>query len=360
MSKIEETTKNASGNDLTVNSRHIFRTLKNTLSADPVEKITETTIMKKYGLTRNRARYILNKLESEGYVRRVKGKGTFPIHTNAVSAKGIHIVYGLNNFRELIRSGSSATLFALMDGILTAPAVTQCIIKYFIIQDCESTHTVRQRMLNLEKNNALLFLSPLECLQYVEFCADEKIPSVSYTADTPSYNFIRHDAAEGTCKAITYLISQKKKKILFAGYNHLHPASRERLNGYRRALAAHGIPYDAQLIIPFAGMRDIDLDALRRALGNGADAVFISSQTFFNPVSEIIKEKKIQYPQNISLICFDDVPEFALQKPAVSAVSPPFTEIGRCILESLIDMIEFGYRECRKTFGCNLILRDSA
>src|SRR5690606_27780593 len=136
---------------------------------------------------------------------------------------------------------------------------------------------------------------------------------------------------EASREGVSYLLSLGHTRIgAIVGPQHLS-TSRERLAGYRLALAAAGIPFDEDLVC-HGNFRHEDayragLGLLRRA--NRPTAIFASNNLMALGMLRAIQEIGLRCPEDISIISFDDFDGAALFKPALTTIAQPTTEIGR-------------------------------
>lgn len=116
---------------------------------------------------------------------------------------------------------------------------------------------------------------------------------------------------------------------------------RERLRGYLDALDDAGVPFDAGLILDGTQL-DADLTDRYRALLRGespATAVFCSETAALIRTITAIGDLGLAYPDDVSLIGFDDSPWAAIMRPPLTMVSQPTFEVGTTAAEVLLRRI---------------------
>ena len=85
-----------------------------------------------------------------------------------------------------------------------------------------------------------------------------------------------------------------------------------RLEGYRQALAAAGMPYDEQLIVNVGNWHRSDgAEAMRSALASGLqfDAVVAFNDSIALGAVRVLQENGIRVPEDVAVIGFDDIDE---------------------------------------------------
>ncbi|MEU6718385.1 LacI family DNA-binding transcriptional regulator [Nonomuraea sp. NPDC046802] len=147
---------------------------------------------------------------------------------------------------------------------------------------------------------------------------DSTVPSV--TAD---------NLAGGTT-VVEHLLGLGHRRIAFiAGRSNLE-AAWLREEGYRRALAAAGVPVDPTLI----ARGDFNPESavpLARALMDREDrptAIFAASDGMALKVLEVAKELGLSVPGDLSLAGFDNIPESALSDPGLTTVDQSMDRLG--------------------------------
>ena len=151
------------------------------------------------------------------------------------------------------------------------------------------------------------------------------------------------DDYSGAFEAVEYLIQSGRKRIAhLAGPLNLSIA-RERMAGYREALAKYGLPWRDDLVV-FGGLNEEDgtsgfVELLNRA-EEPPDAVFAVNDPVACGAYLVIREKGIAIPRDMALIGFSDSPLSSLIDPPLTTVRQPAYEMGKTAAEFLIDQIE--------------------
>lgn len=131
--------------------------------------------------------------------------------------------------------------------------------------------------------------------------------------------------------ATQHLIEAGHRRIAFLGGPRTMMSTGERLAGCRQALAAAGP--DADLVAMTFGNYSI---AQGRAsaedlLGNlsGATAVIAASDGMAVGLMEVLMERGLRVPDDLSIVTFDDVEPVHLFNPPLTAIHQPVAEMGR-------------------------------
>ncbi len=137
-----------------------------------------------------------------------------------------------------------------------------------------------------------------------------------------------------------HLVAGGRTRIAALGSQpHLMNGTAERrLEGYRQALAAAGLPHDPALEIPVERLHRADGAAgMRRLLdaGTPVDAVFgFSDQLALGALHEATL-RGLRVPAEVAVAGFDDVEDGRYANPALTTVSPDKAAIARSALDCL-------------------------
>lgn len=115
-----------------------------------------------------------------------------------------------------------------------------------------------------------------------------------------------------------------------------------RLEGYRQALAAAGLPEADELIrVAEPWNRESGAIAARRMLEEGVsfDAVFALNDTLGLGVLRALGETGIRVPEEVAVIGFDNIDESRFSVPSMSSVDPGREEIAEIAVELLLERI---------------------
>ena len=171
------------------------------------------------------------------------------------------------------------------------------------------------------------------------------VPLVLVDSSHPQFDSIRVKNREGAYEATRHLISLGHREIgMINGSLDTHPGS-ERLEGYRSALQAGGIPYNPERLY-ISGVakqdgfsRESGRESMTRLLaetrgGNRPTAVVVSCDIQALGVLEVIQEHGLRVPEDIAVVGFDDI-ELA-QHARLTTMRQPMHEMGLLAMERLL------------------------
>ncbi|QQA44338.1 LacI family DNA-binding transcriptional regulator [Pelagovum pacificum] len=188
---------------------------------------------------------------------------------------------------------------------------------------------------------------------------------VLYDNDVPGLPadraFVEHRKASR--EAVEYLLRLGHRRIATIHGMERDSAGRERLGGYRDAMAAAGISPDPELIVD-GGWNEVGgRAAIARlmALETPPTAVYSANYSMSFGALEWCRDNGVRLPDDLSWVSFDDVPAFCLHSPKITAVDQRRDNIAVAI-----DRLLEGQRlkpgpEHRQevAVSCDLVIRDS-
>ena len=145
-------------------------------------------------------------------------------------------------------------------------------------------------------------------------------------------------------QAVEYLISLGHRRIaaLVAACND-RSISELRCQGYRAALAEHGIPFDPALVVETGsfGMAEAyrgTEELLRRE--TGCTAIFTLSDMMAIAAIKSLTDHGCRVPEDCSVIAIDGIPMSNYTIPTLTTLEQPGQEMGREGIRVLLDMVE--------------------
>jgi len=237
-----------------------------------------------------------------------------------------------------------------------------------ILCDSEENHEREVESIELLKNRKVdgLIVSPVgrESKHLVRIY-ESGIPMVTVDRYFPNSNlpFVSSDNFDGALKATNYLISNGHRTIAFIqGLPGTSP-NNDRIRGYREAHLQNNIIIDETLIVGDSfgeqnGYVETKL-LLRRTVR--PTAIFAISNLISLGALRAINEEKMNVPENISLISFDDQPYSDYLQTPMTTVSQQNEEMGIVATKLLFDLIKTKDRSKPKSLllPTKLIIRKS-
>jgi LacI family transcriptional regulator len=148
---------------------------------------------------------------------------------------------------------------------------------------------------------------------------------------------------------------------------HIHGQSwtdpaRDRIRGYRRALAEHDILYDPALVLPgnWEPPTGYQHTMTLLDLPDPPTAIFLSNDMMALGAYDALKERGLRIPEDVSVVGYDDREVAQFMRPPLTTVVLPHSEMGLQAAETLIDAAAGSAgRQPQIKVECTLVDRDS-
>ncbi|RKR92540.1 LacI family transcriptional regulator [Micromonospora pisi] len=167
----------------------------------------------------------------------------------------------------------------------------------------------------------------------------------------------------GGLRATEHLLSLNHRRIGFIAGPPRLLCSRARLDGYRAALEAAGLPVDHQLIAPGDFYHESGYSS-GTALLNLADpptAIFASSDQMAFGAYEAVRRRGLRVPDDVSVVGFDDLPEARWSSPPLTTVRQPLAEMGLLAARTVLRLARGEAVDTpRVELSTDLVVRDSS
>jgi len=171
------------------------------------------------------------------------------------------------------------------------------------------------------------------------------------------------DSATGARRLVEHLLGVGHRDIAHFTDAEDTSTGRDRLQGYREALAAAGIPAREELVFrttvdQIGGYRAAQ-EAL--ALEPRPTAIFAVNNMTAVGAMKALRERNLSVPEDIAIVCFDDVEHLAVLSPFLTVVDQPAETLGALGAQLLLERIagKAGDRSRRITLQTDLIVRRS-
>ena len=169
------------------------------------------------------------------------------------------------------------------------------------------------------------------------------------------------DDLAGAQMAVEYLVKLGHRKIAYVGCPGRPLSNRRRFEGYKTALGLHGIDVDDRMVVQVPGMDDLSRG--RKAVdlilaGGRPSAIFCFNDLTAVGVLQVLREKGVDVPGEVSLVGFDDIPLASMVCPALTTVAQPKEEMGIKAMEMLLALIN-GKEQENVVVKPRLVIRES-
>jgi LacI family transcriptional regulator len=299
-----------------------------------------------------------------------------------VWAKAKELNYKPNMMARSLRMGRSHTIGLIVADISNAFYARMCRAvedtaskkNYHVLfgssdEKAEKERTLIQ-MLRDRGVDGLIISTTLSNNEDIEELKKENFPFVLVDRFIPGAEmpFVTADNYQGSVEVMDHLLQMGVDRIgqLTISPSHLTSIT-ERTRGYREALKKNGIEVDEDLIreISYDNIKG-DMEKVLPELVNGPEGIkglFVLNNNLAMAALEVLNDLGKRIPEDIAVVCFDDVDLFRFVTPPITAVSQPVVEMGKQSVEILLEMIEnknkFDLKSAQRFLPTSLIVRES-
>lgn len=172
------------------------------------------------------------------------------------------------------------------------------------------------------------------------------------------------DEEGGAYAATSHLLDAGHRRIAYLQSASPIPAAEERLRGYRAALAARGLAFDASLVSPGVAEHPGGFEAATVLLArpDRPTALFCFNDRMAAGAVHAAHRLGLSVPGDLSLVGFDNEELVApLIEPPLTTVQLPHYEMGRWAVEHLLDAVsgDSAGRPEQHRIRCPLVVRES-
>ncbi len=176
--------------------------------------------------------------------------------------------------------------------------------------------------------------------------------------EASAYCTVGSDNIAGAIAAVEHLVAGGRRQILFLG-DPTGPEIRQRYEGYRQALAAHGLRVEE--LVPAHLTAEPAHQTIRELLNSGRrfDALFAASDVIAMSAMRALAAAGRRVPEDVAVVGFDDI--------AIAAhASPPLTTVRQDIAGGARHLVELVFRRIAGddapsvTVPAELVVRESS
>lgn len=233
----------------------------------------------------------------------------------------------ISDFSNLAhQSGYSVMVFQSSDKYIIEKEIVNILINYrvagVICSISKETRNGEHFNLLKERNIPLVFF--------------DRIPEDISSSQVEVNNF------QGAYDAVNLMIGRGKKHIAFISIASHINVFRDRLNGYKKALADNQLVFNEDFFIeqPNHGMDDGYSGAQKlMGLAETPDGILAVSDDVAIGVIKYLKKTMIRIPEDVSVVGFDNGPMCIACDPELTVMSQPISKLTDACFELLMNQI---------------------
>ena len=158
---------------------------------------------------------------------------------------------------------------------------------------------------------------------------------------------IEPDNVAAAQEAVRHLHELGHRRIAYIHGHPGNPHAEERLEGYRRGLAEHNLPWDDRLVAVGRFVTPGGHSAMDELLARGAEFTAVIAANDYSALGALrrIHEAGLRVPEDIALVGWDDLPGTRTADPPLTTFNHALYERGRTAIDLLLQQLESGQRD---------------
>ena len=192
---------------------------------------------------------------------------------------------------------------------------------------------------------------------------DRPIVVINRPFDCPGISTVMMRSLEGACLAVDYLIAKGHTAIAMVGGPPSAARKLQRAQGYRTALASHGLPVVEEWVRPSLPVRSHGREATVELLTRWPQitAIFAYNDLVAIGAIEACQRLGRVVPRDCAVVGFDDIPLADSICPALTTVRVDKYELGRRAMDRLAQMLASPHETFEPLWmDVDLVIRQSA
>jgi LacI family transcriptional regulator len=178
-------------------------------------------------------------------------------------------------------------------------------------------------------------------------------------------DLVQGDSVGGARRLVEHLIELGHRRIAMITESDEVSTARDRLRGYREALEAAEIPFLPELVTEASavdprGAHDATFRLLD--LSEPPTAIFSVNNITVVGVAEAARERGLQIPRDLALVCFDDLEHASRFLPFLTVMAQPAETFGTIATQLLLDRLAGRVAERRRivVLPADFVVRESS
>ncbi len=176
------------------------------------------------------------------------------------------------------------------------------------------------------------------------------------------YIIVNSNNLNGAYKAVRHLIDFGHERIAHICGDMKKYSGFKRLEGYKKAMNAAGLPIKEGYIVEGDFTEDSGFNKAKQLLtnNNNITAIFSSNDSMAIGAMKAIKKMGLKIPDDISIIGYDDINIAKYTTPSLTTIDSHILKMASIATENLISFIKTGINPCNYyNIPTKLIMRES-
>jgi LacI family transcriptional regulator len=199
------------------------------------------------------------------------------------------------------------------------------------------------RMMRDRHVDGFIITPPVGIEEDIKELINDNIPTILFDRYFPGVptDYVVLDNHKGTYDAVVHLIKNASKNIAFITLESEQTQMSDRLSGFLTAIEKYKLKPQV-LKISFKNDTETSSKKIAAFLKKHPDLDAIIFATNYLALSGIkaINDLNLKFPEDISIIAFDDHDIFNIYNPTISAIAQPLDQMAKQLFKILLDKLE--------------------
>jgi len=292
---------------------------------------TEAELCRTYGWSRQTIGRALNELAIEGVLTRVRGSGTY-VAEKKLPARPLRIMVCDYNLK-----GEGEYHGPIFAGIRQAAGQTKFDVAYYHDKNIPSAEDI----IGMDVDGVLIHAPNLEDIPTLMQLKETGRPLVVMAIRSRFGNLttVSTDNINGMKQAVKHLISRGHKRIAFVSQGLTSGDVQDRITGLNQSCFEAGIAVDPSYMLIFDKIcGSMVLESWFDSLSVKPTAIICSALLAF-PIQQMLWNRNMRVPKDISMIVTDDSELFKNCTPKLTVLCQPLFEMGSQSINKLIKIL---------------------
>jgi LacI family transcriptional regulator len=149
------------------------------------------------------------------------------------------------------------------------------------------------------------------------------------------------DSRTGARLLLDHLIELGHRRITLINGPSTISTAQDRADGYRESLEQHGLNVDESLIFQGEFKQESGYRLVKQALvcNPRPTAIFAANNFIALGVLQALQEANLRVPEDIALVCIDDIPYLSAIDPFLTVAAQPAYEMGESAAQLLVERL---------------------
>lgn len=182
-------------------------------------------------------------------------------------------------------------------------------------------------------------------LPNLELLNQHQVPFVLLDREVPGMerDVVLGDSKEGGRRLVEHLVERGHRRIAMINGSSSVSSARLRLQGYREAMKLNDLPYGEEHIYEtsFGPRSDLSgIEAWLEGMKEMPTAIVAGNNVLALEVMQVLRKRNVSVPDQMSLVCFDDLGPYADFDPFITVVAQQAYQFGYLGMQILIERIQ--------------------